>query len=75
MAHIILRLPAIKARTALSRSSIYKLVAQHAFPQPVRLGLRSVGWLEAEIDDWLERRVSESRNSSPRMSESKRTGR
>ena len=62
MAHTVLRLPAVKARTGLSRSSIYKLAATGTFPNPIRLGARSVGWLEAEIDEWLDRRLTESRD-------------
>ena len=58
MAHNVLRLPALKTRTGLSRSSIYKFVAEGRFPQPVRLGVRSVGWLEAEIDEWLRNRMA-----------------
>jgi prophage regulatory protein len=23
------------------------------FPEPVSLGLRAVGWLESDIDDWI----------------------
>lgn len=57
MAHSVLRLPAVIARTGLSRSSIYKLAGQGRFPNPVPLGERSVGWLEAEIEEWLGARV------------------
>jgi len=57
MAHMILRLPAVKRRTALS------LFAAGNFPRPIRLGPRCVGWIEAEVDDWLERRIAQSRNS------------
>ena len=59
MAHNILRLPAVKARTGLSRSSIYKFVAEGRFPRAVHIGPRSVGWLEAEIDEWLNRRLGD----------------
>ena len=61
MSHVILRLPAVKARTGLSRSTIYLRVSQRMFPEPVRLGQRSVGWLETEIHDWITARVAESR--------------
>lgn len=57
MAHTVLRLAAVKARTGLSRSSIYKFTAEGGFPQPVRLGARCVGWLEAEVDQWLGARL------------------
>ncbi len=62
MATTILRLPDVKARTGLSRSTIYMRIAEARFPRPVSLGGRAVGWIEDEISDWIERRVSESRN-------------
>ena len=61
MMHTILRLPAVKARTGLSRSTIYLRVAQGTFPRPVGLGGRAVGWLEAEVQAWLEGRIEASR--------------
>jgi prophage regulatory protein len=61
MTHTILRLPVVKATTGLSRSTIYLRVAQGTFPQPVRLGERAVGWLEAEVQEWLQRRIDASR--------------
>ena len=65
MTHTILRLPAVKTRTGLSRSTIYLRVSQGAFPKPVSLGGRAVGWLEAEIQEWLQRRIEASRKSAP----------
>lgn len=64
MTHHILRLPAVKTRTGLSRSTIYLRVAQGTFPQPVSLGGRAVGWLEAEIQEWLQRRIEASRKAA-----------
>ncbi|MGH9816030.1 MAG: helix-turn-helix transcriptional regulator [Candidatus Acidiferrales bacterium] len=64
MTHTILRLPAVKASTGLSRSTIYLRVAQGTFPKPVSLGGRAVGWLEAEIQDWLQRRIEASRKAA-----------
>lgn len=61
MSNSILRLPRVKARVGLSRSSIYLAISQGTFPKPVRLGARAVGWLEHEIDAWLARRIGESR--------------
>jgi prophage regulatory protein len=39
--------------TSLSRRQIQDLVADKAFPAPVRLSERRVGWYEHEIDEWL----------------------
>ncbi|NJA05012.1 MULTISPECIES: AlpA family transcriptional regulator [unclassified Methylomonas] len=59
----ILRLPAVKTRTGLSRSTIYLRVAEGSFPAPVSLGGRAVGWIEAEVDAWLNQRIEASRKS------------
>lgn len=54
MTHTILRLPDVKARTGLSRSTIYLRIAAGTFPRPVALGGRAVGWLAAEVQEWIE---------------------
>ena len=64
MTHTILRLPAVKNRTGLSRSTIYLRVSQGTFPKPVNLGVRAVGWVEAEIQEWLERQIEVSRKAT-----------
>ncbi len=54
----ILRLPQVKARTGLSRSTIYARIAQGSFPKPVPLGgARAVGWVESQIERWIERQI------------------
>ncbi len=49
-------MPDVKARTGLSRSSIYVFMADGTFPKPVSLGVRAVGWLDSEITAWIESR-------------------
>ena len=49
MTHSILRLPAVKASTGLSRSTLYLRIAQGVFPRPVSLGARAVGWPDNEV--------------------------
>ena len=60
----VLRLPEVKARTGLSRSSIYLRISECQFPKPISLGGRAVGWLESEIEDWLEEKIVLSRGES-----------
>jgi prophage regulatory protein len=64
MATTILRLPAVKARTGLSRSTIYLKVSRNEFPAPISLGARAVGWIEAEIEEFLSRQIDQSRNAA-----------
>jgi len=63
MTHTILRLPAVKASTGLSRSTIYLRIAQGTFPKPVSLGARAVGWIEAEVQQWLTSQIEKSRTT------------
>ena len=59
-----LRLPEVLARTGLSRSTIYVRLEQGRFPQPVSLGARAVGWIEAEVDEWMRERIAASRSNA-----------
>jgi prophage regulatory protein len=61
MSYNILRLPAVKSRTGLSRSTIYLHVSQGTFPAPILLGARSVGWLESEVIEWISKKIDLSR--------------
>lgn len=51
---MILRRPDVESRTGLSRSSIYDGMKKGTFPQAVKLGMRAVGWREADIAVWLD---------------------
>jgi len=59
----ILRLKQVEATVGLKRSRLYDMVEKRIFPQPIKLGSRSVGWLEHEVQDWIKGRVLASRSS------------
>lgn len=61
MANAILRLPAVKARVGLCRSEIYDRIKKGTFPKPIALGRRCVGWVEADIEGWINRQIAASR--------------
>ncbi len=65
MPHIILRLPTVIERTGLSRSTLYLLISRTEFPSQVQLGTRSVGWVESEVQAWLEGRITQGRKAKP----------
>lgn len=52
-------------KTGLSRALIHRLIAAGDFPTPVELAPRRVGFLESEIETWIENRVA--KRSSPEM--------
>ena len=57
MEKCILRLKEVIQITGLSRSTIYKLISSGKFPKPLKLSVRSSGWLMSDIDDWIQSRV------------------
>lgn len=62
MTQKILRLSSIKSITGLSRSTIYLRISENKFPKAINLGGgRAVGWLETEIDEWIELQIKRSR--------------
>jgi len=56
------RLPSVIRRCGLSRSSIYAMVARGEFPAPIKIGSRSVAFIDREVDCWIADRVAASRN-------------
>lgn len=63
MSNKIVRLPVVKDKTGLSRSSIYLRMSNGDFPKSISLGGRAIGWLEVDIDQWLEDKISASRSA------------
>lgn len=60
MTTVILRLPAVMAKTGLSRSSIYALIQSGEFPKQIRLSRQTVGWDSASVDAWIQDKISAS---------------
>jgi prophage regulatory protein len=62
MAKKIWRLPQVIAHTGLSRSTIYHKIENDEFPHSIHLGVRSVGWIADEVDQWIQSRIDASRS-------------
>jgi len=62
MHHKVLRRREVETRTGLSRSSIYTKLDPKSryhdptFPRPISLGIRSIGWIDSAIDQWIAKR-------------------
>jgi prophage regulatory protein len=54
MTRSLIRLPAVIARTGLSRSVIYARMARGEFPTSIRTGPKTIVWVSSEIDDYVE---------------------
>jgi prophage regulatory protein len=56
IAVVFLRLQTVIRVTGLSRSTLYRLIADEQFPRPVQLGPRAVAWRRTDIEAWGEAR-------------------
>ena len=52
----ILRTRDVTRVTGLSRTTVWRLERAGKFPSRMRLGENSVGWLEEEVQSWIESR-------------------
>ena len=57
----LIRLPETLAKTGLSRTRCYVMIAKRQFPQPVKLGpeARAIAFPEEEVDAWIAGRIAE----------------
>lgn len=49
----IVRLKTVLDRTGLSRSTIYRKIAEGTFPSQIRISINGAGWRESDIDCWI----------------------
>jgi prophage regulatory protein len=62
----LIRIQEVISRTGLSRSGIYAAIKAGKFPSQVQIlpDGRLAGWVESEIDAWLQTRIATARNTS-----------
>ena len=64
----IIRPSACDKKIGLKKTAVYDKLDPRSprydasFPKPIRLGLRAVGFLEHELDEWIEARIKASRS-------------
>ncbi len=59
-----LRWPEVQERTGLCRSHVHDMARRGNFPSPIKLGGRASGWLESEIEAWIEERTANAREAT-----------
>jgi prophage regulatory protein len=62
---VFLRFPDLKAKKGIPWSKMHLDRKEKAgeFPKRVKLSANSVAWIEAEVDEWAQQRIAESRQS------------
>ena len=58
MKRSILRIPAVKSESGLSRSTIYLRISERLWTKPVALGPRAVGWPSDEVAALIAARIA-----------------
>ncbi|EIX4508428.1 AlpA family transcriptional regulator [Escherichia coli] len=64
MSPSLIRLSEVMRRTGYGRAWIYRLISLGRFPKPVKIGSRSVAFIESEVDEWINQRIDASRNNA-----------
>lgn len=54
----IIRLRTVLARTGLSRSTMYRKIAEGTFPAQIKISVNGAGWRESDINRWVADPVS-----------------
>ena len=55
----LIKLQNVIEMTGLSRTGIYRLMAEKQFPEKVNLGARAVAWVESEVQDWIIEKIEQ----------------
>jgi prophage regulatory protein len=55
----LLRFPAVRERTGLSRSTVWRLEREGDFPKHRRISRNAVAWVETEIMEWIHSKIGD----------------
>lgn len=57
----LIRLSEVMNKTGFGKAWIYRLISQNRFPQPVKIGIRAIAFIESEIDERIQLTIENSR--------------
>ena len=58
MAERILPISVVLDRVCMSKTTLYRLIKAGEFPKPILVGRQRVGFLESDIDAWINTRIA-----------------
>lgn len=53
----IVRVNEVQKIAGISRPTLYRYLKNGHFPKPIKLGPKSVGWLESKLRAWVQSRI------------------
>lgn len=66
MSQSLIRIDEVQRRTGYSKAWLYRIINLNRFPKPVKIGSRAIAFVESEVDEWIEQRISERDSLSAR---------
>ncbi|AOR64255.1 helix-turn-helix transcriptional regulator [Pectobacterium wasabiae] len=60
----LIRLKEVIDKTGYCRAWIYRLIKNNSFPAPVKIGERSIAFVESEVDQWIDSKILNSRKAA-----------
>ena len=61
MSQSLIRFAEVQKRTGYSKAWLYRLMSEKRCPAAIKIGSRSIAFIESEIDEWINQRIAESR--------------
>jgi len=55
----LIRFHEVQKRTGYSKAWLYRLMSQGKFPSSIKIGSRSITFVESEVDDWINQRIED----------------
>ncbi|MFP1784467.1 helix-turn-helix transcriptional regulator [Lonsdalea quercina] len=60
----LIRLTEVMNRTGYGKAWIYRLISEGRFPGSIKIGIRSVAFIESEIEKWIQATIDETRKNA-----------
>lgn len=59
-----IRMREVLERTGYSKAWIYRLMSTGEFPSSVKIGSRSIAFIESEVEDWIYKKINNNGNNT-----------
>ena len=53
-----IKIKEVVSRAGICRVAVYNKMRTGEFPKNIKLGVRSVAWLESDIDEWIDSKIT-----------------
>lgn len=61
MSQSLIRFAEVQKRTGYSKAWLYRLMSEQRFPAAIKIGSRTIAFIESEVDEWINQRIESPR--------------